>query len=86
LFGNNPELCGRHLSKKCGNYKESPFSPLTFEGNQSSEFLFEFIWKVVEMRYGCGFMIGIVVWQIMIKTKHDWFMKTFAIRQPTPRR
>jgi Leucine-rich repeat (LRR) protein len=85
-FGNNLELCGSPLSKKCGNSKDAPLPPLTFEGNQSSESLFDFSWKVVAMGYRYGFVVGLVLWQIMIRKKHDWVIKTFAIGQPKPRR
>ncbi|XP_059433906.1 receptor-like protein 19 [Corylus avellana] len=85
-FGNNPKLCGSPLANKCGNSKDAPPPPLTFEGNHSSDFIFEFSWKVVAMGYGCGFMLGLVLWQIMIRKKHDWVMKTLAIGQPKPRR
>ncbi|XP_059433860.1 receptor-like protein 7 [Corylus avellana] len=85
-FSNNPELCGSPLSKKCENSKDAPLPPLTFERDQSSDSIFEFSWKVVAIGYGCGFMVGLVLWQIMIRKKHDWVMKTFAIGQPKPRR
>ncbi|XP_059446712.1 receptor-like protein 6 [Corylus avellana] len=84
-FSDNPELCGNPLSKKCGNSKDSPPLPSTFEENQKSSSSFEFTWKVVVMGYGCGFIVGLLVGQIVITKKHDWVMKTFAIGQPTRR-
>ena len=84
-FSNNPELCGSPLSKKCEkSSKDAPLPPLPFEGDQSSDSIFEFSWKAVAMGYGCGFMVGLLLWQVMIK-KHDWVMKTFATGQPKPR-
>ena len=45
-----------------------------------SEFPFEFGWKVIAMGYGCGFIVGVFVGQIIIKRKSSgWFIKSFAI-------
>jgi Leucine-rich repeat (LRR) protein len=82
-FSDNPELCGNPLSKKCGNSEDSPPLPSTFEQNQKSSSSFEFTWKEVVMGYGCGFIVGLLVGQIVIK--HDWVMRTFAIGQATRR-
>ncbi|XP_059446715.1 putative receptor like protein 25 [Corylus avellana] len=82
-FIGNSELCGSPLSKKCENSEDSPPPPSTFEENQNSLSSFEFDWKVVVIGYGCGFIVGLLVGQIVIK--HDWVMKTFAIGQPTRR-
>jgi hypothetical protein len=69
-------LCGSLLSKKCGDFEYLPPSPL--EENQSSESPFEFGWKVVVIGYGCGFMIRVVMGQIVIARKYDWFVKIFG--------
>ncbi|KAG2693811.1 hypothetical protein I3760_08G113100 [Carya illinoinensis] len=79
-FSENTELCGTPLSKKCENLDHDSMSP---PPNHSSEFLFEFGWKVVTIGYGCGFVFGVVYGQIVITKKYDWFTKTFAIGQPT---
>ncbi|KAG2720804.1 hypothetical protein I3760_02G051500 [Carya illinoinensis] len=86
-FSENPELCGYPLPKKCGNPEDSqPPSSSHNSTNHNSKFSFEFGWKVVAMGYGCGFLFGAVFGQIMITKKYGWFMKTFAIGQPTRRR
>ncbi|KAM3751267.1 hypothetical protein ACB098_04G095900 [Castanea mollissima] len=74
-FGGNPGLCGNPLPKKCGNSKGSLLPPLTFEEiNQDSKLLFEFVWKVVVIGYGCGFIIGVIIGQIVIARKYKWFI------------
>ncbi|XP_059433884.1 receptor-like protein 42 [Corylus avellana] len=50
-FSNNPELCGSPLSKKCGNSKVASLPPLTFEGDQSLDSIFEFSWKGKSRRW-----------------------------------
>ncbi|KAK7836698.1 receptor-like protein 7, partial [Quercus suber] len=61
-FGGNPGLCGSPLPKKCGNFEDSLHPPL----NQDSKLLSEFGWKVVMIGYGCGFIIGVIIGQIVI--------------------
>jgi Leucine-rich repeat (LRR) protein len=85
-FGGNPGLCGNPLSKKCGDFKYAQTPPSLFEENESSESPFEFGWKVVAIGYGCGFVIGVVIGQIMIARKYDWFVRTFGKMQKTRRR
>ncbi|KAK7820210.1 receptor-like protein 7, partial [Quercus suber] len=85
-FDGNVELCGSPLSKRCANSEDPPTPPSNFEAKQGSEFPFEFGWKVVAMGYGCGFIVGVFVGQIIITRKSDWFIKSFAIGHPTGRR
>ena len=66
-FDGNAGLCGRPLSKQCAISENSPPPPSSFKENQGSEFPFEFDWKVVVMGYGCGFIVGTFVRQIIIK-------------------
>ena len=74
-FGGNPRLCGSPLLKKCGNFKDSLLPPLTFEEiNQESKLLFGFGWIVVVIGYGCGFIIGVAIGQIVIARKYNWFI------------
>ncbi|KAB1219254.1 Receptor-like protein 12 [Morella rubra] len=84
-FIDNPELCGGPLSKKCSDSENSVHPPSNFIQNQSSESSFEFSWKVVVVGYGCGFVFGVGIGQIVITKKYTWFMKTFAIGQPVRR-
>ncbi|XP_059449505.1 receptor-like protein 54 [Corylus avellana] len=77
-FRGNPGLCGNPLLKKCGDFKYTPTPPSPFEENRSSESPFHFGWKVVAIGYGCGFVIGVVIGQIVITRKYDWFVKIFG--------
>jgi hypothetical protein len=36
---------------------------------------FEFGWKIVVIGYGFGFVLGIIIGQIVIRRKHDWLIK-----------
>ena len=85
-FDENVGLCGSPLSKKCVNLEDPPTPPSNFEAKQGSKSIFEFGWKVVAIGYGCGFIVGVFVGQIIIKRNIDWFMKSFAIGHPTGRR
>ncbi|XP_050255752.1 receptor-like protein 43 isoform X6 [Quercus robur] len=69
-FDGNPGLCGSPLPKKCGNFEDSLHTPL----NQDSKLLSEFGWKVVVIGYGCGFIIGVIIGQIVIARKYKWFI------------
>ncbi|XP_059452097.1 receptor-like protein 52 [Corylus avellana] len=77
-FGGNLGLCGSPLSKKCGDFKYTPTPPYPFEENQRLESPFEFGWKVVAIGYGFGFVIGVVIGQIVIARKYPWFVKIFG--------
>ncbi|KAG7984502.1 hypothetical protein I3843_04G164000 [Carya illinoinensis] len=76
-FDGNLGLCGKPLSKACGDSLPTPDPTLTFEGNQDGVSPFEFGWKVVAIGYGCGFVVGIVIGQWVIARKQDWFVNTF---------
>jgi hypothetical protein len=85
-FEGNPGLCGRPLTKKCGNSNESPSQPSIFEASQDSGSSFEFGWKIVVIGYGFGFAVGIIIGLIVFARKHDWLMKTLRIRPLSGRR
>ncbi|KAB1209231.1 Receptor-like protein 12 [Morella rubra] len=80
-FEHNPGLCGKPLSKTCGD--SSLQRPSIFEENQGSKSLFQFDWKVVVIGYGCGLVVGIFIGQIMIPKEHDWFVRIFRKKQQT---
>jgi Leucine-rich repeat (LRR) protein len=85
-FEDNPGLCGKPLTKKCGNSDKAPFKHSIFEASQDSGSPFEFGWKIVVIGYGFGFVVGVIIGPIVIARKHDWLMKTFRIRPPSRRR
>jgi len=84
-FDENGGLCGSPSSKKCGHVGNSSLPPSTFEEKQISKSSIEFGWKVVVVGYGCGLIVGVLIGQIVISRKIDWFINTFAIDQPTRR-
>ncbi|GKV21786.1 hypothetical protein SLEP1_g31732 [Rubroshorea leprosula] len=80
-FDGNSGLCGMPLSRKCDYYNPEDLPPTysTSKGNEDSRLLAG--WKLVLLGYGCGFLISIVIGNIVFTKKHEWFMKTFRIRQ-----
>ena len=70
------------MSKRCANSEDPPTPTSNFEAKQGLEFPFEFGWKVVAMGYGCGFVVGVFVGQVIITRKSGWFIKSFAIGHP----
>jgi len=85
-FEGNPGLCGRPLTKTCGNSDEPTSQPSIFEESQNSGSPFEFGWKIVVIGYGFGFVVGVIIGPIVIARKHDWLMKTFRVRPLSRRR
>jgi hypothetical protein len=81
-------LCGRPLTRKCGNSNDQSSQPPILEESQESgsRSPFEFDWKIVVIRYGFGFVVGVIIGPIVIARKHDWLMKTFRIRPLNRRR
>ena len=73
------------MSKRCANLEDPPTPPSNYEANKGSKFSFEFDWKVVEMGYGCVFIVGVFVGQIIIIRKSGWFIKSFANGHPAGR-
>ncbi|KAF5459472.1 hypothetical protein F2P56_023413, partial [Juglans regia] len=80
-FKDNRGLCGKPLSKICGDSDISTPPPSTFEENQGPKLYFEFGWKVVVMGYGCGFVFGVVIGHIVRTRKQDWLIKIFGKKQ-----
>ncbi|XP_041009104.1 receptor-like protein 32 isoform X2 [Juglans microcarpa x Juglans regia] len=80
-FEDNRGLCGRPLSKICGDSDISTPPPSTFEENQGPKLFFEFRWKVVVMGCGCGFVFGVVIGHIGTTRKQDWLIKIFGKKQ-----
>ncbi|KAG2713798.1 hypothetical protein I3760_04G192300 [Carya illinoinensis] len=81
-FEDNRGLCGRPLSKICGDSDISTPPPSTsFEENRGPNFFFEFGWKVVVMGYGCGFVFGVVIGHIVTTRKPYLVIKIFGKKQ-----
>ncbi|XP_059449463.1 receptor-like protein 7 [Corylus avellana] len=79
-FEGNPRLCGRTLTRKCENSNEPHSHPSISQESQDSGSPFEFGWKIVAIGYGFGFVVGVIIGQIVIARKYDWLMKTLRIR------
>ncbi|GLT40816.1 hypothetical protein SLA2020_149220 [Shorea laevis] len=80
-FDGNSGLCGMPLSRKCDYYNSENLPPpsSTSKGNEDFGLLAQFGWKLVLLGYGCGFLIGVVIGNIVFTRKREWFMKTFRI-------
>ncbi|GKV30305.1 hypothetical protein SLEP1_g39129 [Rubroshorea leprosula] len=71
---------------KCDNSKASPPPSSTFKGNEDSGLLAEFGWKTVALGYGCGFLVGVVIGNIVFARTREWLMRTYRIRLSRERR
>nr|XP_034889309.1 receptor-like protein 6 [Populus alba] len=77
-FDGNSGLSGEPLSNKCGRLEALPApAPAPATGDE----LLVLDWKFVLIGYGSGFVIGAAIGHFVTKRKHDWFMRTFRIRQ-----
>ncbi|GLT39427.1 hypothetical protein SLA2020_136190 [Shorea laevis] len=85
-FNGNSGLCGLPLSRKCDNSKVSPPPSSPSRGNEDFGLLAEFGWKVVALGYGCGFLVGVVIGNIVFARTREWLMRTYRIRLSRGRR
>ncbi|XP_038680878.1 receptor-like protein 7 [Tripterygium wilfordii] len=86
-YKDNLGLCGKPLSKLCGNAGESPPSPSTGEDDQGSGgFSAYVLWMVVAIGYASGLAVGVVAGLRFTASKHEWFVETFGRRQQNRRR
>lgn len=65
--------CGLPLAKKCEDSNETP----TSQNNKESKF--DFGWRVVAIGYGCGLVVVVVAWHVIISKWPNWFSKTFGV-------
>ncbi|CAN6566856.1 unnamed protein product [Malus baccata var. baccata] len=72
-YEGNPGLCGDPLPKKCGDPKAPRLSPSKTEENDSGSF--EFDWKFVLAGLGSGLVVGVVLSDVVITKKHEWFVE-----------
>ncbi|XP_038680876.1 receptor-like protein 7 [Tripterygium wilfordii] len=86
-YKDNLRLCGKPLSKLCGNAGELPPSPSTGEDDQGlGGFSSYVLWMVVAIGYASGLAVGVVGGQRFTASKHEWFVETFGRRQQNRRR
>ncbi|KAM4077530.1 hypothetical protein ACJW30_12G144900 [Castanea mollissima] len=79
-FEGNPGLWGSQLSRKCEGPTAALPLPTPSDDDQNSESSIEFGWKIVVIGYGCGTLIGVVIGQIVVTKKYDWFVMNFGRR------
>ncbi|KAL7249125.1 hypothetical protein ACSBR1_011318 [Camellia fascicularis] len=74
-YSGNLALCGFPLSKKCKELQLLP-PPPTLQQYENSDKSSRFNWQVVVLRYGCGFLFGMVMGYLMFVTRRpEWLMK-----------
>ncbi|KAL7249975.1 hypothetical protein ACSBR1_012042 [Camellia fascicularis] len=78
-------LCGKPLSKLCGNSEASTPPPLSFRGDDS-KFPSSVDWIVIFMGYGSGLIVGLVIGHTLTTRYHEWFVEKLGTRKQTQRR
>jgi Leucine-rich repeat (LRR) protein len=76
-FDANPGLCGKPLSKECGNGEDSLPAAKEDEG---SGYPLEFGWKVVVIGYASGLVIGVILGCAMNTRKYELLLKNYFAR------
>uniref|UniRef100_A0A6N2MKL8 Uncharacterized protein n=1 Tax=Salix viminalis TaxID=40686 RepID=A0A6N2MKL8_SALVM len=77
-FDANPGLCGKPLSRKCGNGEDSLPAAKRDEG--SAAYPLEFGWKVVVTGYASGLVIGVIFGCVMDTRKYEWLVNNYIVR------
>ncbi|XVF78261.1 hypothetical protein PTKIN_Ptkin14bG0116800 [Pterospermum kingtungense] len=70
-YSGNLGLCGFPLSKQCGNPEGPKPTPPKFKEDEGSGIAF--IWKLVMMGYGCGWVLGLSIGYIVFTTGRPWW-------------
>ncbi|XP_039039177.1 receptor like protein 26-like [Hibiscus syriacus] len=73
-FEGNPGLCGKQLLKECNTNSGGLPTPSSTSSEESGSL----DWIAIFLGYGCGFLFGTVIGNVVIKRKYDWFTKTFS--------
>lgn len=74
-YEGNLRLCGLPLKVKCSNGEGQRLPPSNFE-KEDSMYEEGFGWKAVAMGYGCGFVFGVSMGYVVLRTrKPAWFVK-----------
>ncbi|KAJ6303392.1 hypothetical protein OIU77_017295 [Salix suchowensis] len=77
-FDANPGLCGKPLSRKCGNGEDS--LPAVKRDEGSAAYPLEFGWKVVVTGYASGLVMGVILGCVMDTRKYEWLVKNYFAR------
>ncbi|CAL8121377.1 unnamed protein product [Prunus armeniaca] len=80
-YEGNPGLCGDPLPEKCGNPEAPQLPPYSVEEDDST-FGIEFEWKFVLAGFGSGLVIGVVLADLLITRRPEWFIKIVAMVKP----
>ncbi|KAF8010336.1 hypothetical protein BT93_J1075 [Corymbia citriodora subsp. variegata] len=73
-FAMNDGLCGSPLPNKCTNGDNIPPPPSSFKVDNKEECLFDLDWRITLGGAGGGFLIGIVLENLIIDKKSRWFV------------
>ncbi|KAK3429743.1 hypothetical protein EUGRSUZ_E01234 [Eucalyptus grandis] len=73
-FAMNDGLCGSPLPNKCTNGENAPPSSSHFKVDNEEECLFDLDWRIVLVGDGVGFLVGIVLENLIIDEKSMWFL------------
>jgi len=73
-FVMNEGLCGSPLPNKCTNADNSPLPP-SFTVDNEEESLFDLDWKIMLAGAGVGFLVGVVLGNLIIDKKSRWFLR-----------
>ncbi|KAL3738579.1 hypothetical protein ACJRO7_020020 [Eucalyptus globulus] len=73
-FAMNDGLCGSPLPNKCTNGENSPPLSSHFKVDNEEECLFDMDWRIVLVGNGVGFLVGIVLENLIIDGKSMWFL------------
>ncbi|KAJ6750420.1 hypothetical protein OIU85_000999 [Salix viminalis] len=71
-------LCGKPLSRNCGNGEDSLPAAKRDEG--SAAYPLEFGWKVVVTGYASGLVIGVILGCVMDTRKYEWLVNNYIVR------
>ncbi|KAF7849434.1 hypothetical protein BT93_L0803 [Corymbia citriodora subsp. variegata] len=73
-FAMNEGLCGSPLPNKCTNGDNTPPPPSSFKVDHEEESLFDLDWKIMLAGTGVGFLVGVVLGNLIIDEKSRWFL------------
>ncbi|XP_056158567.1 receptor-like protein 6 [Syzygium oleosum] len=73
-FAMNQGLCGSPLPNKCTTGESAAPPPSSFKVDNEVESLFDLDWKIVLAGAGVGFLVGVVLGNLIIDQKSRWFL------------
>ncbi|KAF8028447.1 hypothetical protein BT93_E1148 [Corymbia citriodora subsp. variegata] len=73
-FAMNEGLCGSPLPNKCTNVDNAQPPPSFFKVDHEEESLFDLDWKIMLPSAGVGFLVGVVLGNLIIEKKSRWFL------------